>query len=109
MTAAKSDAPIPMMSDRRAPLTTTVLAAAESRYAGIASGVNNAVARAAGLLAVAVIPVLAGISGDSYRHPDAFADGFHTAVLICAGLLIAGGVVSGVTIRNPVRRNRGRA
>ena len=60
-------------------------------------------ARAAGLLAVAVIPVLAGISGDSYRHPDEFAGGFHTAVLICAGLLVAGGVVSAALIYNPDR------
>ncbi|MBV9898384.1 MAG: MFS transporter [Chloroflexi bacterium] len=84
-----------------APLTTTVLAAAPAEHAGVASGVNNAVARAAGLLAVAVLPLLAGISGDDYQLPDRFAAGFHMAVIMCAALLAAGGVVAAIAIRNP--------
>ena len=81
-----------------APLTATVLASAPGQHAGAASGVNNAVARTAGLLAVALLPPLAGLTGAVYRDPDAFADGYRTAVLIGVGLLVAGGLLSAVAI-----------
>jgi hypothetical protein len=84
-----------------APLTATALGAVDSAHAGVASGVNTTVARASQLAAVAVIPVLAGISGDSYRDPAAFSDGFRTGMLIAAGLVAAGGVLGALTIRNP--------
>jgi MFS family permease len=87
-----------------APLTATVLASAEDRFAGVASGVNNAVARAAGLLAVAVVPVLAGIGGDDYTDPDAFSSGFRTAMMICAALLLAGAVIAALAVRRPLDR-----
>jgi predicted MFS family arabinose efflux permease len=84
-----------------APLTSTVLAAASADHAGIASAVNNDVARTAGLLAVAVLPVAAGISGADALEPARFADGFRTAMTIAAVLCAAGGVLSWLTIRNP--------
>jgi len=85
-----------------APLTATVLAAASARYAGIASGVNNAIARGAGLLAIAVIPGVAGLTGDAYKDPAAFASGFRTAMLISAVLAAAGGALAWLFIRNEV-------
>ncbi len=84
-----------------APLTATALAAAPAEHAGVASAVNNDVARAAGLIAVAVLPALAGITGDSYLHPVALAHGFKMAAIIAAVFCAAGGVLAGLTIRNP--------
>ncbi len=86
-----------------APLTATALAAAPADHAGVASAVNNDVARAAGLIAVAVLPALAGITGDSYLHPAALAHGFTMAAIMAAAFCAAGGVLAGLTIRNPSR------
>lgn len=85
-----------------APLTATVLAAACDEHAGIASGVNNAVARAGSLLAVAALPAAVGLGGEEYADPVAFDAAYGAATVVCAVLLAAGGVLSWLTIRTPV-------
>lgn len=84
-----------------APLTSTALASAPARHAGVASAVNNDVARAAGLIAVAVLPAAAGITGSAYLHPAVFSAGFRTACLISAALCVLAGTLAAATIRNP--------
>jgi EmrB/QacA subfamily drug resistance transporter len=85
-----------------APVTATVMAAAEERHSGIASGINTAVSRLAGLIVIAVLPVVAGLSGERFYDPAAMDHGFHVAMLACAGLAAAGGVLAWLTISSDV-------
>jgi EmrB/QacA subfamily drug resistance transporter len=82
-----------------APLTSTVLASAPQQHAGVASGVNNAIARSAGLLIVAALPLLIGLTGDAYTDPDLLESAFVQSMLLCAGLLTLGGVLAAVSLR----------
>jgi EmrB/QacA subfamily drug resistance transporter len=91
-----------------APLTATVLDAAPDRFAGAASGVNNAIARAAGLLAVAVVPGVAGIGGADYTDAAEFDAGFRTAMLIGAALLAAAALLAFAFVRRPLEGQRAR-
>jgi EmrB/QacA subfamily drug resistance transporter len=88
-----------------APLTATVLADAEERDAGIASAINNAVARVAGLIGVSVVGVVVAqtLVGDNFAANEESVDAFHQVVVICSALIAAGGAVGALGIVNPRR------
>lgn len=83
-----------------APLTGTVLAAAPQRFAGLASGINNAVSRTAGLLAVAGLPLMVGLAGDRYRDAGPVGDAYRASLWWCAAGVALGLVVTAVGLRD---------
>jgi hypothetical protein len=88
-----------------APLTATVLADADESDAGIASAINNAVARVAGLIGVSVVGVVvaATLVDDTFAANTESVDAFHQVVWICATLVAAGGIVGAIGITDPRR------
>jgi EmrB/QacA subfamily drug resistance transporter len=88
-----------------APLTATVLADAEESDAGIASAINNAIARVAGLIGVSAVGafVAGQLAGNTFARNSGSVQAFHEAIAICATLVAAGGIVAFFGIRNPTR------
>jgi EmrB/QacA subfamily drug resistance transporter len=88
-----------------APLTAAVLADADEGDAGIASAINNAIARVAGLIGVSVIGVVVAstLAHDTFSRDGASVRAFHEAIIICAALVASGGVIGTLGIVNPRR------
>ncbi len=89
-----------------APITATVLGAAPTGKAGLASAINNCVARTGSLLAVAMLPAASGLDEQSYLHPEVFAAGFRRGMIIAATLCASGGALAWMTLRSTGRAVR---
>ena len=88
-----------------APLTATVLADADETDAGIASAINNAIARVAGLIGVSIVGVVVSgsLTGSMFGPNAASVRAFHEAIALCAALVASGGIVAALGIVNPRR------
>jgi EmrB/QacA subfamily drug resistance transporter len=75
-----------------APLTAAILGAIDERRAGIGSAINNAISRVAGLILIAMLGIIVGSTLD--------LTSFHRGLVVTAALLIAGGLISAIGIRN---------
>jgi hypothetical protein len=88
------------------PITATVLASVDPRHAGIASGVNNVLSRLGQLLAVAVLPLAAGLSGADFQNAAAMADGFPIAMRVAAAASFAAAALAWTMISDDALRPR---
>jgi EmrB/QacA subfamily drug resistance transporter len=85
------------------PLTATAMNSAPDSQAGLASGVNNAVARVAGLLWIAALPPITGLTGAVYTHPAQFRSSFAQISWICAAAFACAAALAATLITRPGR------
>ncbi len=83
-----------------APLTSVALSSAPEERVGVASAVNNAVARGAALLWIAALPPLVGLTGSSYTRSDAFLPGYQLVCVVCAAAMFASGAIAAAVFRS---------
>jgi EmrB/QacA subfamily drug resistance transporter len=89
------------------PITATVLASVDSEHSGIASAVNNALSRLGQMIAVAALPLVAGLSGSAFEDPAKMAAGFPVAMTVAAGASFAAALLAWTTISNDVLSRSG--
>jgi EmrB/QacA subfamily drug resistance transporter len=89
------------------PITATVLASVDSQHSGIASAINNALSRLGQMIAVAALPLVAGLSGAAFENPARMAAGFPVAMTVAAGVSFAAALLAWITISSDVLNRSG--